>query len=172
MVTTSHLGPFSRRRGAIALAAGGLLLTAACGGSSATTSSAGSGGSAPSQVHVTTISLGKAAVAPNGRTLYLLTSDKNGKTTCTGSCLQEWPPVMVTTASPKADGVSNLGTLMRGSNMQLTIGGHPVYTYSGDAKAGDVNGEGIKDFGGIWYAVSPSGDAIKSSSGGGGTIGY
>ena len=49
--------------------------------------------------------------------------------------------------------------------MQLTINGMPVYLYSGDSAAGDVNGEGIQSFGGVWYAVSPSGASVKSGAG-------
>ena len=47
---------------------------------------------------------------------------------------------------------------------QVTYNGHPVYTFSKDTKAGDVNGEGINAFGGIWYAAGPSGDPVLASS--------
>jgi predicted lipoprotein with Yx(FWY)xxD motif len=169
-----------RRAAAVALAGAALLLTAACGGSSAGTSSTGSGtgsnsgSGAAAGVHVASTSLGKSVVASNGRTLYLLTSDKNGKTTCTGGCLQIWPPVMVASGAPKATGVSgSLGTLGRGGTKQLTIAGHPVYLYAADGAAGDTSGQGIKSYGGTWWAVSPSGTAITSASGsgGGGAVG-
>ncbi|NUR61392.1 MAG: hypothetical protein HOV87_22430 [Catenulispora sp.] len=48
-----------------------------------------------------------------------------------------------------------------------------MYTYTGDAKSGDVNGQGIATFGGIWYVVGVDGKAVTvapsatSSSGGG-----
>ena len=47
---------------------------------------------------------------------------------------------------------------------QVTYNGHPLYTFSMDKKAGDVNGEGINAFGGIWYAAGPSGDPVLASS--------
>ena len=49
--------------------------------------------------------------------------------------------------------------------MIATVAGHPVYTFSGDQEPGDVNGEGLQDFGGVWYAVSPSGTAVTAASG-------
>ncbi len=164
----------ARGTAAFALAGAALLLTAACGGSSTSTAASASGSTAG--VHVSNTQLGKTVVASNGRTLYLLTSDKNGSTTCSGGCLQLWSPVTVASGAPQASGVTGaLGTFARGSAKQLTIAGHPVYLYSADGPAGDTSGQGIKSYGGTWWAVSPSGAAItskaSSSGGGGGGIG-
>ena len=38
--------------------------------------------------------------------------------------------------------------------LQLTIGGWPVYRYSGDKAAGDTTGQGV---GKVWFAVTPAG---------------
>ena len=46
--------------------------------------------------------------------------------------------------------------------MQVTLDGHPLYHFSGDAAAGDTNGNGI---GGIWHVV-PAGTATGASAGG------
>ena len=54
---------------------------------------------------------------------------------------------------------------------QVTYNGHPLYYYSGDTAAGDVNGQGLN---GKWYIANPDGSApsapaaTSSSSG----IGY
>jgi predicted lipoprotein with Yx(FWY)xxD motif len=51
---------------------------------------------------------------------------------------------------------------------QITYNGHPLYTYSGDHKPGDTNGQGLTAFGGGWFALSPAGDQVSggaSSSG-------
>jgi hypothetical protein len=48
--------------------------------------------------------------------------------------------------------------------MTATVAGHPIYTFSGDQAPGDVNGEGLQDFGGVWYAVSPSGAAVTAAA--------
>jgi len=50
-----------------------------------------------------------------------------------------------------------------------TVGGWPLYTFAQDQVPGDVNGQGIKSFGGTWWAVSPSGKAVTGS---GGSSGY
>jgi hypothetical protein len=60
---------------------------------------------------------------------------------------------------------------------QLTYNGHPLYTFVNDKKPGDTNGEGVKAFGGSWFAVSPSGSKVAAASnpqggGGGGYGGY
>jgi predicted lipoprotein with Yx(FWY)xxD motif len=172
----SHVSRRARRVAGVAVAAAALLLAAACGSSSAGTTAS----SQPAGVHVASTDLGKTVVGDNGRTLYLLTSDKKGSTTCTGGCLQLWPPVTVAAGAPKATGVDGaLGTLARGGSKQLTIAGHPVYLYAADTAAGDISGQGIKSYGGTWWAVSPSGTAITSKSGssgsgstGGGVGGY
>ena len=44
---------------------------------------------------------------------------------------------------------------------QLQIDGHPLYTFVGDAKPGDTNGQGILD---KWYAVGPDGDKVGDKS--------
>ena len=35
---------------------------------------------------------------------------------------------------------------------QVTLDGHPLYTYAGDVAPGDVNGDGI---GGVWHLARP-----------------
>ena len=42
-------------------------------------------------------------------------------------------------------------TIMDG---MVTYKGMPVYTYAGDSKKGEANGEGLKDVG-VWHAVTP-----------------
>lgn len=90
-----------------------------------------------------------------GLTLYTLTGEKNGKFLCkTASCLATWPPLLVS-AGTKPTGPVSLGTIKRPEGkIQVTFKGMPVYTYVGDSKKGEANGEGLKDFG-IWHAVTP-----------------
>ena len=89
-----------------------------------------------------------------GLTLYSLSVEKNGKFICTGSCLKSWPPLLVT-AGTKPKGPVALSTIKRPEGKtQVTFKGMPVYTFSGDSKKGEANGEGIKDVG-VWHAVTP-----------------
>jgi len=105
--------------------------------------------------------LGDILVDSNGMTLYLFLKDTVTTTACTGGCAQNWPAL--TNASPSAgNGIeaSMLG-IAPGTN-QVTYNGHLLYTFVKDKNPGDVNGQGLLD---TWYAVSPSGDLVKSTAG-------
>jgi hypothetical protein len=57
-----------------------------------------------------------------------------------------------------------LGTSSRDDGTtQVTYAGHPLYYFEGDQSAGDMNGQGQNDFGGLWTAVTPAGSAITTS---------
>jgi len=100
--------------------------------------------------------LGKTVLTTTkGRTLYSLSVEKNGKFICTGSCLSVWHPLTVP-SGVKPTGPVKLGTIARPEGKtQVTYRGRPLYRFSGDAKAGDANGEGIKDVG-TWHAAAVS----------------
>lgn len=115
-------------------------------------------------------SLGRVLVVgagrSRGRTLYMFTPDSRTRSKCFGSCASVWTP-LVTAGAPRAlAGVrrSRLGTIRRGRSTQVTYGGHPLYLYTGDSRAGQVHGEGINSFGGRWWALNSSGRAVKPSS--------
>ncbi len=42
----------------------------------------------------------------------------------------------------------------------MTYAGHPLYYFSGDQAAGDVNGKGSDGFGAKWWPVAADGAAI------------
>lgn len=99
--------------------------------------------------------LGKTVLTTiKGRTLYSLSVEKNGKFICTASCLSVWHPLMVP-AGVRPTGPAKLGTVERPEGRtQVTYKGRPLYRFGGDTKAGQANGEGIKDVG-TWHAASP-----------------
>ena len=104
--------------------------------------------------------LGNILVDSNGMTLYMFLKDNGTTTACTGACAGNWPAL--TSASPSAGSgadASMLGTAP--STNQVTYNGHLLYTFVKDTKPGDVNGEGLL---GAWYAVSPTGDPVKSAA--------
>lgn len=87
-----------------------------------------------------------------GRTLYSLSAETNGKFICTASCLSTWHPLVVP-AGVKPKGPVRLGTIERpDGKTQVTYKGRPLYSFGGDTKVGDTNGEGIKDVG-TWHAA-------------------
>lgn len=101
-----------------------------------------------------------------GRTLYTLSSEKS-KFVCVDECLAAWPPLIVP-AGVKPKGPVPLSTKKRpDGRMQVTWKGFPLYTFSGDKKAGDTNGEGIRG-GGVWHVVQApqvAGDTSSPPSG-------
>ena len=168
----------TRPFGLAALAVAGALALAACGGSSTSSSSgaaaapgygggtagASNGSTAASVVSTKTSSLGTFLVDGQGRTLYLWDADHGPRSTCTAACAQAWPP-LTTTAAPKASGAvksSLLGTATRADgSREVTYAGHPLYTYAGDTRPGQVTGEGSNSFGAPWWTVTTAGRALQ-----------
>ena len=185
----SPITRISMRRGLPLLAfpaAGVAMLVAACGGTGTTgsvyggsTNTGGTGAGTSSggyvygapppatgalSVKVTKSGLGSVLTDGKGRTLYLFTRDSGTTSSCTGGCTSVWPPVTSSTAVQPGTGASAslLGTTSgSGGQMQVTYNGHPLYYYVGDTNPGDTNGEQLNQFGGLWYAVSPSGMQVS-----------
>ncbi len=87
-----------------------------------------------------------------GKTLYSLSVEKRGKFICTGGCLASWKPLLVP-KGVKPTGPVKLGTIKRPEGKtQVTYKGLPLYSFNGDTKTGEVNGEGLKDVG-TWHAA-------------------
>ena len=119
--------------------------------------------------------LGKILVDSQGRTVYLFKKDTGSKSTCSGECAVDWPPVTAKGRPTAGSGVtaSMLGTTKRSDgSQQVTYDGHPLYRYEGDQSAGDANGQGLVAFGAAWYSVSPGGSQITTASSGSGSRGY
>ena len=164
-------------------AAAGALALAACGtsGTSGTSSgSAGSATSAPAAAHPATdlatsgSPLGTIVVDGKGMTVYAFDKDTpgSGASACTGGCVSLWPAVTTTSATPSVQGVTGqVGTApTAGGGKQVTLGGHRLYTFSGDSRSGEVTGQGYQH---VWWVVSPAGAKVtkaasssSSSSGG------
>ena len=101
--------------------------------------------------------LGKTVlVNRTGRTLYSLSAETNGRFICTGSCVSTWHPLVVRRGQ-KPTGAHALGTIRRPTGQtQVTYKGKPLYTFAGDQKPGNANGEGFKDVG-VWHVAAVSG---------------
>jgi predicted lipoprotein with Yx(FWY)xxD motif len=157
-----------------------LLVAAILGAFAITLIHVGTSTAAPARgpvVSTATTGLGRTLVNAQGRTLYLFQRDKQGRSTCSGACATNWPP-LIATAKPVAGSevkASLIGTTKRADGrLQVTYNHHPLYLFIKDAKKGQTSGEGIDAFGANWYAISPAGTALKkaSSSSSGGTPGY
>lgn len=143
----------------VAVVLTGLLLPslAACGSDNGPSSG---GATDASSIQLSDTSLGKVITDANGRTLYLFTKDSGGTSACTGSCESVWPYVEGKPSAGTGTDASLIGTITRSDgDVQATYAGHPLYYYSGDSAAGDVNGEEIE---GTWYAVDAHGQQVES----------
>jgi predicted lipoprotein with Yx(FWY)xxD motif len=179
-----HVAPGPHRRGlaliglvmGLAITAAACSSTPAASGSTTTTQAATTTGSSTTSTPASTTgalsvasgkagSVGTVLTGPNGHTLYELTTEKNGKIECTGSCAQAWPPLVVSSGqSAKLDSglEGTLGTVTRPEGTtQVTYNGHPLYYYAADSASGQANGQGVD---GIWFAMKP-GSSDASSTG-------
>jgi len=114
-------------------------------------------------VSLRTTKLGPILVSSRGHTLYLFAKDRNGRSSCSGSCAKFWPPLLSQSRPTAGAGVNSslLGTTKRSNgSMQVSYNRHPLYTYALDKQAGQTNGEGSSAFGAKWYAVSARGTAV------------
>ena len=110
-------------------------------------------------------------VNAKGLPVYLLTGDSSSKPLCKGSCLTYWPAVTSSSKPTLGKGVTGKVALWKHNGIsQVTLNGHPLYTYAQDSK-GAALGQGLKSFGGVWEVMQASGSPMaksKSSSGGSG----
>ncbi len=124
---------------------------------------------------LTSAKFGSARVLTNanGFTLYWFAPDTPTASKCNGTCATYWPPVKGPATA--GSGVTGKLTMIKRSDgsMQAVYNGHPLYTYVGDTKPGQVKGNGLNLSGGVWHeitlsgAVAPAPASSSSSSGGG-----
>jgi predicted lipoprotein with Yx(FWY)xxD motif len=126
-------------------------------------SASSSSARAATKVGAANSTLGRILVDKHGRTLYLFAKDKRGKSACSGACAAYWPPLIASgklraLAGAKA---SLLGTIRQADGRrQVTYRHHPLYLYAGDTAKGQTNGQGLNDYGGLWWVLSPAGNKI------------
>jgi predicted lipoprotein with Yx(FWY)xxD motif len=109
--------------------------------------------------------LGVVLVNSRGRTLYMFKPDHRKRVTCKGTCAAAWPPLKLKKGQkPTAGGAAKqslLGSVKNPSGGRVvTYNRWPLYTYIGDSKAGQANGQATNLNGGLWYVLSPSGKII------------
>ncbi|HEX7734852.1 MAG TPA: hypothetical protein VF458_08310, partial [Ktedonobacteraceae bacterium] len=85
-----------------------------------------------------------------GLTLYYRTSD-TATSVCSGSCAQNWPPLLSSGSGTPTSATTLPGTLsvVNDTNgAQVAYQGHLLYTFVNDTAAGQVTGQGK---GGVWF---------------------
>jgi len=110
---------------------------------------------------------GEVLFDDRGQALYLFTPDaerpEGTPPTCVDDCATAWPPLLTDgdpVAGPGVD-ASLLGSVARADGTsQVTYGGQPLYLFASD-QPGTTGGQGV---GGVWFLVSPSGEAVAPGS--------
>jgi predicted lipoprotein with Yx(FWY)xxD motif len=135
------------------------------GGSATTSSTAEAPAGAESGAAVLTVAsapkVGAVLVDSEGFTVYDFHKDKGTTSSCYGACAEGWPPVLTEGAPTSGEGAmaAKLGTTKRkDGTTQVTYAGHPLYTFAGDSKPGEANGNDVDAFGAEWYALKASGE--------------
>jgi predicted lipoprotein with Yx(FWY)xxD motif len=111
-------------------------------------------------------SLGRILATGRGLTVYMFTRDSINHDSCVAisGCTGIWPLVTSSSRPSLGPGVkrSLVGSItLPGGVRQVTYAGHPLYTYLGDSGPGDTSYVGQSQFGGKWYALSPSGHSVR-----------
>lgn len=88
-------------------------------------------------------------VTVSGMTVYTFDKDvaDSGKSSCNDACAKNWPPVSakgIKLSAPYSSVTREDGAL------QLAYKGKPLYLFAADKKAGDRNGDKVKD---VWHVV-------------------
>lgn len=98
--------------------------------------------------------------------LYTFENDRNdtdgdgaNDSDCNGSCAETWPPLFADKAAT-ANGDYTIIERDDGS-FQWALNGLPLYFFSNDVAAGDINGDGI---GNVWYLARPTATQVSSSN--------
>jgi predicted lipoprotein with Yx(FWY)xxD motif len=108
--------------------------------------------------------LGTILTDARGHTLYALSTDKGGNSSCTTQqCVATWPPA-ISTAAPRAGAGIDPGLLHTTSRDQGTgqarYGDWPLYYWAGDVQPNEWGGQGTN---GIWWVVDAgTGKLIKT----------
>ncbi|MDQ3661108.1 MAG: hypothetical protein M3454_08655 [Actinomycetota bacterium] len=117
------------------------------------------------RVSVATTDLGEVLVDQDGMTLYMLVPDQeqDGTPTCYDDCVEAWPAFEGGSGALPGEGAdeSLLGTVKRkDGTQQVTYNNLPLYHFSGDKSAGDINGQGLSE---VWWVVDPAGEPVMKS---------
>jgi predicted lipoprotein with Yx(FWY)xxD motif len=96
------------------------------------------------------------------RAIYLFDKETTESSECYGACAEAWPPVLTDGDPVAGKGIDQrlLGTTERDDgSTQVTYDGQPLYYYIDDPR-GQVLCHNVSEFGGLWLALQPSGEAV------------
>lgn len=87
-----------------------------------------------------------------GKTVYTFDKDQagSGKSECTLTCADNWPPVYVEPAIKLSGDFSIINR--NGGQKQLAYKGKPLYFFAKDKNPGDKTGDNVNN---VWHVVTP-----------------
>jgi len=93
-----------------------------------------------------------------GLSLYTFDNDtEDNVSTCVDDCAGNWPPLLLLPGFTPVPGEGVDGVLATferpDATVQISYDGKPLYYYSGDAEAGETNGDGVGD---VWHLADPA----------------
>lgn len=149
----------------IALAVAGLVavsLAVSGGGATKLRATPLNSGSTLSVEHT---ALGNTLVDGNGHTLYLFRADTPNRSALSPAGFAVWPAFGSSRTPQAGSGVSavHIAAIRSDGRRQVTYYGHPLYYFIGDKRSGEANGQGLREFGALWYVLSPAGHAVTSA---------
>ncbi len=106
--------------------------------------------------------LGKVVANSKGMVLYLYVPDGTSPTSkVPAGVLAAWPPLKATESVTLGAGLTKKAATPEQANGEkwVSYNGHLLYTFTGDAAPGDVNGNALGD---VWYAVTAAGEPVQS----------
>jgi predicted lipoprotein with Yx(FWY)xxD motif len=137
------------------------------GSTGATASQAANASGAVYTINLQQSNLGAYLTGEDGKSLYVFAKDTANTSNCTsaGGCMATWPPFTLDPGESAVAGTGVTGTVSTiqrsDGSTQVAINGHPVYYFSGDAAAGQTNGQGFK---GIWYLAAADGSPLQGAA--------
>jgi predicted lipoprotein with Yx(FWY)xxD motif len=105
--------------------------------------------------------VGQVLFDGTGQAIYLFAKETTAVPDCYGDCAVAWPPVLAEGSPVAGAGTMTdlLGTTPRtDGSTQVTYAGHPLYYYAHEGK-NVVTCHNVNEFGGLWLAVTPTGEA-------------
>jgi predicted lipoprotein with Yx(FWY)xxD motif len=99
--------------------------------------------------------VGTYLVDGDGFTLYYFLKDTKDKSNAAAAIIAIWPVFFAENFRvPSSLSASDFGTITRSDGIQqTTYKGWPLYYYTKDTAAGQVNGQGFNN---LWYVIVPS----------------
>ena len=103
---------------------------------------------------VETTYMGRMLLGPKGMSVYAFDRDSAGKSTCTGSCLDEFVPVP---APSFFKGRGEWGEIERSAGIhQISYRGKPLYTHPGDHEIHSQEGSDVPGWHNVYTQLAPA----------------